>query len=135
MRDREAARCFPGTLVSVALRPQGGVFPEELRLSDDGLSELVDQNPLVRRVNVAEPIRGAKQQDLGFGHGRMKRVDERNRSTRRDGGRRAPPMRLQALRSRRRRPGLMFWRQTRSRLRRAVPRAVRPEDAGRSSVE
>jgi hypothetical protein len=34
--------------------PPWGVLPEELSFGDDGLFELVDQDPLVGRVDVAE---------------------------------------------------------------------------------
>ena len=44
-----------------------GVAAEELGLGDDRLLELVDQDALVRRVDVGEAVGGAEQQDLGVG--------------------------------------------------------------------
>ena len=60
-----------------------GEEPEELRLGDHRLLELVEQHPLVGGVDVAVAVGGSEEHDLGVGHGLLQRGDERDRATRR----------------------------------------------------
>src|SRR5262245_53009715 len=75
----QAAKACPRTLP-----PPFGELLEELCLREHGVPELLDQHALIRRVDIAEPVGRAKEQDLSFGNGGVQRVDERDRAARRD---------------------------------------------------
>src|SRR5262245_31177496 len=68
----------------LSVRPSRAVLAEELRFCENRVPEFLEEYTLVRRVNVAESVRGAEEEDLGVGHRRVKRVHEGNRSTRRN---------------------------------------------------
>src|SRR5262245_58859238 len=53
---------------------------EELCLREHRVPELLDQHALIRRVDIAEPVGRAKEQDLSFGDRGVQRVDERDRA-------------------------------------------------------
>jgi hypothetical protein len=53
-----------------------GVLAEELRFGNHRLPEFIQQDPLVRCVNVAEAVSGTEQQDLGLRNGRLERVHQ-----------------------------------------------------------
>src|SRR5262245_61155815 len=76
------------------LHPSRAVLAEELRFCEDRVPEFLEEHTLVRRVNIAESVRGTEKHDLGVGYRRVERVHERNRSTRRNRDRvRAPAFR------------------------------------------
>src|SRR5262245_38789229 len=73
------------------------VEAEELRLREDCLLVLVDEDALVRRVDVREPVGGPEQQHLGRGDSLLEGVYERDRSAGRDHHRLRTPGAPQSL--------------------------------------
>src|SRR5262245_50956369 len=57
---------------------------EKLSLREHRVPELLDQHAFIRRVDIAESIGRAEEQDLSFGHRGVQRVDERDRTACRD---------------------------------------------------
>src|SRR5262245_2324070 len=70
-----AAKVCPRTLP-----PPFGELLEELCLREHRVPELLDQHALIGRVDIAEPVGRAKEQDLSFGDRGVQRVDERDRA-------------------------------------------------------